>query len=122
MKRVLFLTVLLAIVAIPAAATVTAGTKNVTDHGCVSNMDTSGCFSEPTTTGYKFVPGEPTILTCKASGTQRCKTCNPIYTANGSVYAYECGPSTEDASCTCSLQTRGGGCNLTGSCVYTDNY
>lgn len=119
MYRVVFLTILLTYAALPSAAAVPPSVKDITDGGCVADMSTSGCFSDPTPTGYTFIPYEPTVTACKATGSQRCKYCKPIYTANGALYATECGYTSEDSSCTCSLKTRSTGCNLSGSCDYT---
>jgi|SRR5690349_5719221 len=122
MKRVVFLLVLLACFATPAfAVIVNPSVKDIPDGGCAANMNTSGCFGEPTVTGYKFVPNEPTVTTCKAAGTQRCRSCKMTYTASGALYSTECAYTSDDAACTCSLQTRGLGCNLTGSCDFTDS-
>ncbi|HEV7765123.1 MAG TPA: hypothetical protein VGQ76_08995 [Thermoanaerobaculia bacterium] len=110
---------LLFLIALPASAGIQD--KTIIDSGCAGDMTTDGCFSDPTITGYKFNPGEPTVATCTAKGTQRCKYCKPIYTANGALYGYECGYTWEDASCVCSMQNRGNGCTLTGSCDYQED-
>lgn len=63
----------------------------------------------------------PTITACTATGAQRCRTCNPVYTANGALYGYKCESSTENASCECTPKAKTSGCNLKGTCTYTDD-
>ncbi len=65
----------------------------------------------------------PTMITCSAlkGRDQKCRSCTPIYTANGALYAYQCGGVEESASCECTPQYRGKYCNLKGSCTYEDD-
>jgi hypothetical protein len=89
-----------------------------TDHGCVVNFDTSGCFSSPVSTQYSG----PTPTKCYAyeKQGQRCRGCVPGYKPDGQPTGKQvCGFVPQSGGCYCDGAGTVNSCISPGKCDYT---